>query len=99
MIDAIFERFVKASPINVMVRAILERIFEPTALDKLFDRTAQKQHTRDLLFSTIGGMMIALPASVWRSFIQMSPVQFALTLQDWTAFVNLKRFSSSPRGP
>ena len=34
MIDAIFERFVEASPISVMVRAILERIFEPTALDE-----------------------------------------------------------------
>ena len=50
MIDAIFERFVEASPISVMVRAILERIFEPTALDELFDRTAQKQYTRDLCF-------------------------------------------------
>jgi hypothetical protein len=45
------------------------------------------------------GMMIALPAPVWSPFIQMSPGQFALTLQDWAAFVNLKRFSSSPRGP
>ena len=57
MIDAIFERFVEASPISVMVRAILERIFDPIALDELFDRTAQKQYTRDLLFSTIVGMM------------------------------------------
>ncbi len=57
MIDAIFERFVQASPISVMVRAILERIFEPTALDELFERTAEKQYTRDLLFSTIVGLM------------------------------------------
>ena len=48
---------------------------------------------------TFRGMMIALPAPVWSPFIQMSPIQFALTLQDWAAFVNLKRFSSSPRGP
>jgi hypothetical protein len=48
---------------------------------------------------TFRGMMIALPTPLWSSFIQMSPVQFALTLQDWAAFVNLKRFSSSPRGP
>jgi hypothetical protein len=48
---------------------------------------------------TFRGMMIALPAPLWSSFIQMTPVEFALTLQDWAAFVNLKRFSSSPRGP
>lgn len=47
---------------------------------------------------TYRGMMIALPAPLWSPFIQMSPSQFALTLQDWAAFVNLKRFSSSPRG-
>ena len=57
MIDAIFERFVEPSPIRVTVRAILERIFEPTALDELFEWTAQKQYTRDLLFSTVVGLM------------------------------------------
>ncbi len=48
---------------------------------------------------TFRGMMIALPAPLRIPCIQMSPVQFALRLQDWAVLVNLKRFSSSPRGP
>jgi hypothetical protein len=48
---------------------------------------------------TFRGMMIALPEPVWQPFCQMSVEQFALTLQQWAALVNLKRFSSTPRGP
>jgi hypothetical protein len=42
MIDAIFSQFVKATPITVMVRGIMERIFEPTALNKLFEAHVEK---------------------------------------------------------
>ncbi len=57
MISAIFEQFVEASPISVMVRAIMERIFAPQPLNDLFERSADKQYTKDLLFSTIVGLM------------------------------------------
>lgn len=57
MISAIFEQFVEASPVSVMVRGIMERIFEPKALDDLFERTATKQYTKELLFSTVVGLM------------------------------------------
>jgi hypothetical protein len=43
-------------------------------------------------------MMIALPAPLWQPLREMSVEQCALTLQQWAASVNLKRFSSSPRG-
>jgi len=36
MINAIFERFVENIPLTVMVRAILQRIFTPEALDEWF---------------------------------------------------------------
>ena len=49
--------------------------------------------------ATFRGMMIALPAPLWKPFEQMSVEQFALTLKQWAATVNLKRFASSPRGP
>ncbi|MEM7590596.1 MAG: hypothetical protein AAF383_03595 [Cyanobacteria bacterium P01_A01_bin.83] len=45
MIDAIFSQFVKATHITVMVRGIMERILEPTALDKLFETHILKQYT------------------------------------------------------
>ena len=43
MFSAIFEQFVEASPLSVMVRAIMERIFAPEKLDDLFEQTAEKQ--------------------------------------------------------
>lgn len=57
MINAILERFVENIPLTVMVRAILERIFAPEALDEWFEQTAEKQYNRDLLFSTVVGLM------------------------------------------
>jgi len=57
MISAIFEQFVEASPISVMVRAIMERIFSAEKLDELFETTAERQYTRELLFSSVVGLM------------------------------------------
>ncbi len=57
MINAIFTQFVEATPITVMVRGIMERVFEPTKLDELFETHAVKQYTRELLFSNIVSLM------------------------------------------
>lgn len=57
MISEIFEQFVEASPVTVMMRAIMERIFSAEKLDALFEQTAEKQYTRELLFSTVVGLM------------------------------------------
>lgn len=57
MIDTIFSQFVNASPITVMVRGIMERIFEPSALDELFETHTVKQYTRELLFSSVVSLM------------------------------------------
>ena len=57
MIDAIFSQFIEATPVTVMVRGIMERIFEPTALDELFETHAVKQYTRELLFSDVVSLM------------------------------------------
>ena len=57
MINAIFSQFVEATPVTVMVRGIMERVFEPTALNKLFETYAVKQYTRELLFSNIVNLM------------------------------------------
>jgi hypothetical protein len=57
MLSEVFERFVEKSPISVMVRASLERVLGADRLDLWFERTAQKQYTRDLMFSSIYDMM------------------------------------------
>ncbi len=57
MIDRLFERFVEASPLSIMVRALMERVFAAEALDELFERTAEKQYTRELLCSTVVSLM------------------------------------------
>ena len=57
MLGKVFERFVAKSPISVMVRAALERVLGADRLDLWFERTAQKQYTRDLLFSSVYDMM------------------------------------------
>lgn len=53
MLGAVFERFVAKSPISVMGRAALERGLGADRLDRFYERTAQKQYTRDLLFSSV----------------------------------------------
>jgi hypothetical protein len=67
MISAIFERFVEMTPITVMVRAIMERIFAPAALDQLFEDTAEQQYQRELLFSTVVGLMSLVVCGMYPS--------------------------------
>lgn len=57
MLGDVFDRFVEKSPISVMVRASLERVLGADRLDLWFERTARKQYTRDLCFSTVYNMM------------------------------------------
>ena len=53
MLGKVFARFVEKSPVSVMVRGTLERVLGAEQLDAWFARTAQKQYTRTLLFSTV----------------------------------------------
>jgi hypothetical protein len=57
MLGEVFERFVAKSPISVMVRAALERVLGADRLDQWYERTAQQQYTRALLFSTVYDLM------------------------------------------
>ena len=57
MLSQLFEHFVEESPLTVMVRAIMERALEPEKLDELFETTAQRQYTRELLFSDVVEVM------------------------------------------
>ena len=60
MLPVIFDPFVKAAPFCVMARAALESLFSPQRLDELFQRTAQRQYTHELLFSQLVQLMTAV---------------------------------------
>jgi hypothetical protein len=53
----LFDRFVDESPICVMARGLMERALTPLRVDVLFEKTAQRQYTRELLFSTTVDLM------------------------------------------
>jgi IS4 transposase len=64
VLDDIFERFARQSPVTVMARAALEHALSPRAIDALFDRTAERQYTRTLLFSSVVDLMGTVVAKI-----------------------------------
>ena len=53
----LFDRFADESPICVMARGLMERALTPQRLNVLFEKTAQCQYTRELVFSTVVDVM------------------------------------------
>ncbi len=74
----VFQRFVEDSPVCVMVETLMENVLSPTTLDALFERHAQWQYTRDLLFSDIVHLMslvvCGIRPSINSAFKKMAPV-------------------------
>jgi len=64
MLPQAFQSFIDRSPICVMARAVLENLFRPERLDALFERTAQNQYRRTLLFSSVVELMQAVVLGV-----------------------------------
>lgn len=64
MLPKVFQAFIEQSPICVMARAVLENLFQPERLDELFERTAQQQYQRTLLFSSVVELMHAVVLGV-----------------------------------
>jgi hypothetical protein len=64
MLPQAFQAFIDKSPIGVMAQAVLENLFQPDRLDQLFERTAQKQYHRTLLFSSVVELMHAVVLGV-----------------------------------
>jgi Transposase DDE domain len=57
VLGPIFDRFVNGSPLSVMVRGTIEHALPAHDLDALFERTAEQQYTRELLFSSLVDLM------------------------------------------
>lgn len=56
-LEPVFERFLASTPLTVMARVTIEHALPPTMLDDLFDQTAQRGYTKELLFSTTVELM------------------------------------------
>lgn len=71
----ILDRFVERCPAIVMVRASLERLLRPERLDQIFVASAQRQYTKQLLFSQLVALMVAVAtrthASVHSAYLAM----------------------------
>ena len=74
----IFERFVEDAPVCVMVQALMENALSPTTVDALFERHAELQYTRELLFSDIVSLMslvvCGIRPSINSAYKKMAPV-------------------------
>jgi Transposase DDE domain len=53
LLERLFQPFVEKRPVCVMARGVLERVLDPQRIDRLFTDNAQRQYTRNLLFSTL----------------------------------------------
>lgn len=62
-----FEKFVDGSPVCVMIRGSLEHALPGEFVNQLFERTAQRQYTRTLLFSDIVDVMSGVVCQVFPS--------------------------------
>jgi len=62
-----FEKFVQGSPVCVMVRGSLEYALPEQFVNQIFEDTAVKQYTRDLLFSDVVDVMGSVVCQVFPS--------------------------------
>lgn len=58
MFSDIFERFIQKRPVAIMVRILLENFLNADKLDRWFDTVRQSQYTKEILFSSIVGLML-----------------------------------------
>ncbi len=58
MFGEILQKFAERSPATVMVCALLEQLLNGEKLDQWFEVARQTQYTRDILFSSLVGLML-----------------------------------------
>lgn len=57
VVQSVLERFEQRAPVTVMIRATLENVLSATRLDRLFEKHAQRQQNKNLMFSTVCDIM------------------------------------------
>ena len=56
--DSILQKFVKKSPVTVMVQGLLEYLLNGDKLNEWFENNNGIQYTRNLLFSSVVAIML-----------------------------------------
>jgi len=80
----VFERFTQGDTIPVMTQAALENALSPRIIDQLFEDFAERQYTRDLLFSSIVELMSLVVCRIQPSInaaYQKNAVPICVSLQ------------------
>src|SRR5512132_1782424 len=80
----VFERFTQGDTIPVMAQAAMGNALSPRIIDQLFDDVAERQYTRDLLFSSIVEMMSLVVCRIQPSInaaYQKNAVPISVSLQ------------------
>src|SRR5712671_2079026 len=67
LFEPLFERFTEGTPLSVMTRILLENALQPESLDELFERHAETQYTRELLFSSVVEVMVLVACRFYKS--------------------------------
>ena len=83
MLPKVFDAFLKASPVSVMARGMAERLFSQERLDAWFDKTAECQYTRELLFSSVFNLMVGVVTGSHKSIhsaYQASPDRIGVSV-------------------
>lgn len=78
-----FQPFIYGAPVCVMVRSVLEYALASDFLDQTFQKFARKQYLRDLLFSSLVGLVCQVVCGVKRSICeayQQSPQKIAVSI-------------------
>lgn len=64
MFSDIFQRFIQKRPVAIMVLVLLENFLNADKLDRWFNTVRQSQYTKDILFSSIVGLMLNVVCNV-----------------------------------
>lgn len=67
MLALIWQQFIESTPVTVIARSLMERIFATESIDQLFERYAKKQYQQELLFSTLVSLMSLVVCGICRS--------------------------------
>jgi hypothetical protein len=82
----VFDAFVEASPVTVMMRGLMEHIFNSSRMNQLFETYSERQYSQELLFSTqvdlmslvVCGMYPSVHAAYQKKAVEMNVSTTAL---------------------
>ncbi len=67
MLSPVFDAFVEASPVSVMMRVLMENIFNSSRMNQLFETASVRQYEQELLFSTQVDLMSLVVCGMYPS--------------------------------